>query len=83
MDSSGRLVVPKPIRERAGLRPGDALEISAEEGRVEIRIAPLEVEIVLGEDGLPLARAKEPVPPLTEQEVRETLDAVRSRNESG
>lgn len=79
MDSAGRIVLPKAIREQAGLRPGQPLEIRFEEGRVEIEPALLEVEIVQGPDGLPVLRALEPVPVLTAAEVRATLEKVRDR----
>ncbi len=79
MDSAGRVVLPKSIREKAGLQPGQPLEIRYEDGRVEIEPAYLEVEIVQGEDGFPVLRAFEPVPVLTAEEVRATLEKVRNR----
>jgi AbrB family looped-hinge helix DNA binding protein len=36
IDKAGRVVIPAPIRERAGLTPGTALEISADETGVRI-----------------------------------------------
>lgn len=78
MDATGRVVLPKTIREEAGFRPGYPLEISSEEGRVEIRSAPLEVEILDAEDGLPVAMPKEPVDTLTAKMVRETVESLRS-----
>jgi AbrB family looped-hinge helix DNA binding protein len=83
MDAAGRLVLPKAIREQAGFRPGRLLEIRGEEDRVEIRVAPLEVDIVEAEDGLPLARPKEPTGVLTTETVREVLEAVRERRGEG
>lgn len=73
MDSAGRLVLPKAIREQAGLRPGQPLEVRCDDGRVELRAAPLQVEIADADDGLPIAVAKEPVEILTTDTVRETL----------
>ncbi len=40
LDAAGRLVVPKPLRQALGLKPGQALEIRAGDGRLEIEIAP-------------------------------------------
>jgi AbrB family looped-hinge helix DNA binding protein len=37
MDSAGRLVIPKKIREEAGLRPGAGLDISCRDGQIEIQ----------------------------------------------
>ena len=43
IDSAGRLVVPKEVRQQAQLKPGMPLEIRLREGRIEIEPAPLEV----------------------------------------
>ena len=43
IDSAGRLVVPKEIRQQAQLKPGMPLEIRLREGCIEIEPAPLEV----------------------------------------
>jgi AbrB family looped-hinge helix DNA binding protein len=41
IDKAGRVVIPASIRERAGLRPGTPLEITADEFGVRIeRLAP-------------------------------------------
>ena len=41
IDKAGRVVIPAPIRERAGLTPGTELEITADELGVRIvRVAP-------------------------------------------
>jgi AbrB family looped-hinge helix DNA binding protein len=41
IDKAGRVVIPAPIRERAGLSPGTELEITADELGVRIeRVAP-------------------------------------------
>ena len=37
MGEHGRLVIPAPIREAVGLKPGDALEISLEEDGLRLR----------------------------------------------
>ena len=42
IDAAGRLVIPKSIREAAGLRPDTPLEIRFRDGRVEIAPAPVE-----------------------------------------
>jgi len=37
IDRAGRIVIPKPLRDAAGLEPGDELDISAQDGIVTIR----------------------------------------------
>jgi AbrB family looped-hinge helix DNA binding protein len=37
----GQITVPKTLRERLGIRPGDRLEVREEEGRLIIVKAPL------------------------------------------
>ena len=39
IDGAGRIVVPKPLRDALGLSPGQVLEITAGDGRLEIVIA--------------------------------------------
>ncbi len=38
IDRAGRVVIPAPVRERLGLRPGTRLDLSIEDGAV--RLAP-------------------------------------------
>jgi AbrB family looped-hinge helix DNA binding protein len=45
IDSAGRLVVPKEVRQQAQLEPGMPLEIRYREGCIEIEPAPLEVDL--------------------------------------
>ncbi|MGQ0736632.1 MAG: AbrB/MazE/SpoVT family DNA-binding domain-containing protein [Acidobacteriota bacterium] len=41
IDKAGRLVIPAPLRERAGLVPGTILEVSVDEFGIRLeRIAP-------------------------------------------
>ena len=45
IDRAGRVVVPKPIREAANLRPGTEVEFRVQGGRVEIEPVPLTVSL--------------------------------------
>lgn len=83
IDGSGRLVIPKRVREAAGLEPGVALEVRYRNGRVEIEPAPLEIEVVQALDGLPVAATHRPVPTLEADTVREVLDRVRDPRKRG
>jgi AbrB family looped-hinge helix DNA binding protein len=76
IDAAGRVVVPKAIRDELGLTGGQALDIRATEGRIELDIAaaPIRLEerggvvVAVPEDGLPV---------LTTDEVREALERTR------
>lgn len=66
IDKVGRLVIPKEIREEAGIEPGMPLTISCREGRIEIepKRRPIRIEkkgrlqiAVSVEAGEPLTRA--------------------------
>lgn len=76
IDPAGRLVIPKRIRDRLGLRGNEQVEITERDGRIEIEPAPTDVELVR-EGSILVARPDRPLPPLTDEIVRETLDRVR------
>jgi AbrB family looped-hinge helix DNA binding protein len=76
IDSLGRVVVPKAIRDKLQLRGGQALDIEERDGVIEIRPAVAEVELVETAEG-PVARPREKLPPLTDALVRDTLEQVR------
>ncbi len=80
IDHSGRLVVPKKIREAAGILPGSELTIHVVDGRIEIEPAPLEVRLVK-RGSLTVAVPRKHVAPLTQETVRHTLDRLRRRGE--
>jgi AbrB family looped-hinge helix DNA binding protein len=37
IDAAGRLVIPKSVRDRLGLRPGSRLQIREEDGQIVLR----------------------------------------------
>lgn len=76
IDPAGRLVIPKRIRDRLGLRGNDQVEITERDGRIEIEPAFTDVELVR-EGSVLVARPDRELPPLTDEIVRETLDRVR------
>jgi AbrB family looped-hinge helix DNA binding protein len=45
IDSAGRVVLPKAVREQAQLKPGMPLEVRFREGCIEIEPAPLEIDL--------------------------------------
>ena len=76
IDHAGRLVVPKPLRLALGLKPGQLLEIRAGDGRLEIEIASTPMRLKKRGKGL-VAVPDAKLPPLTAEEVRETLERIR------
>jgi len=78
IDRAGRLVLPKKIREAAGIQPGSELTIRVADGRIEIEPAPLDVRLVK-RGSLTVAVPRKHVPPLTPEAVGQTLDRLRRR----
>jgi len=76
IDRSGRVVVPKPLRDRLGLVGAAEIEIDERDGVIEIRPVPVAVELVETPDG-PVARPLEAVEPIDDTVVRETLERIR------
>jgi AbrB family looped-hinge helix DNA binding protein len=76
IDRLGRVVVPKPIRDRLRLRGGETLEVSERDGVVEFRPAATEVRVVQTPQG-PVAEPLRPIPALTDDMVRDVLEQVR------
>ena len=76
LDTAGRLVVPKALRQALGLKPGQPLEIRAGDGRLEIEIAPTPMRLKKRGKGV-VAVPQDELPALTAEQVRETLDRVR------
>ncbi len=76
IDSAGRIVIPKPLRQRLGLEPGRVVEIRERDGRIEIEPAPTAMTLVRRRGGV-VAVPDEPLPPLTDTMVRATLEGTR------
>jgi AbrB family looped-hinge helix DNA binding protein len=76
IDAAGRIVVPKALRQALGLKPGQPMEIRAGDGRLEIEIAPTPMQLRKRGKGM-VAVPVDPLPPLTAEQVRETLERVR------
>jgi AbrB family looped-hinge helix DNA binding protein len=71
-----RIVVPKSLRLALGLQPGQALEIRAVDGRLEIEIAPTPMRLKKRGKGM-VAVPDADLPALTADLVRETLERIR------
>jgi AbrB family looped-hinge helix DNA binding protein len=76
IDAAGRVVIPKVVREGAGLEPGAEVDIELRDGRVEIESAAAPKRLVKNRGGATIEADTE-MPPLTSDVVREVLERVR------
>jgi AbrB family looped-hinge helix DNA binding protein len=76
IDKAGRIVVPKRLREELKFRPGQKLELSAVDGRLEVEHPTTHVRLEQ-KGGRLVAVADRPMPVLTQEMVRETLEQIR------
>jgi AbrB family looped-hinge helix DNA binding protein len=78
MDTAGRVVLPKAIRERAQLTPGAPLDVRVVDGRVEL--TPACAKVTINKKGvLWVASPVDQLPALKQEQVDATIDVVRSR----
>lgn len=77
IDAAGRIVVPKAVRDAMGLTAGRQIDVSYADGKIEIEIAPADVDVELADDGLPRVVYKGDAPPLTDEIIRATIEATR------
>lgn len=76
IDSAGRVVVPKPLRDELGLSPDVSLEINVVDGHLELSVPRRPAGLVTGPHGPSIAPTGTPI---TDEEVRRTLEVVRER----
>ncbi|MEW5991345.1 MAG: AbrB/MazE/SpoVT family DNA-binding domain-containing protein [Chloroflexota bacterium] len=76
IDRAGRIVVPKAIREELALYGGQEIELTAVDGRIEVEVPPTPMHLE-ERDGHLVAVPDRPLPPLTTELVRATLENVR------
>lgn len=81
IDRAGRLVVPKPIREAAHLRPGTKVRFRLADGRVEIEPVPMSVTLERSGSLVVAVSTQEP-PVLTQADVAEAITAIRTETSS-
>jgi len=78
IDRAGRVVIPKEIRDVAGIEPGMPLVVTVREGRIEIEPRRRPVRIVK-KGRLQVAMAVEEGEPLTRETVRRATNTWRRR----
>ncbi|MFT4188116.1 MAG: AbrB/MazE/SpoVT family DNA-binding domain-containing protein [Aeromicrobium sp.] len=76
IDAGGRVVIPKDLRERLGLRPGQHLDIAVLDGRISIDVTGVGMHLETRGD-VAVAVPDEPIEPLDAETVRATLEQLR------
>jgi AbrB family looped-hinge helix DNA binding protein len=76
IDSVGRVVIPKMLRDRLGLGRGRAIEISERDGKIEIEPLSTPMSLV-GRHGKVAAVPRGRLPVLTDDVVRATIERTR------
>ena len=82
IDSAGRLVIPRDIRQKANLKAGMSLDVRWKDGRIEIEPEPLPVRFVR-QGRLLIARPAKDTPTLSGETVEETRRSIRRDRSSG
>jgi AbrB family looped-hinge helix DNA binding protein len=77
MDSAGRLVIPKPIRDAAGLTPGQELHAEFRDGAIVVEPAPRQVKLVR-KGSLLVAVAPPGTEPLTHAQTARAIRELRA-----
>lgn len=76
IDAGGRVVIPKEVRDALGLSAGQAVDVAVLDGRISIDVTGVGMHLEVVE-GVPVAIPEEPLPPLTIDLVRATLEGLR------
>jgi AbrB family looped-hinge helix DNA binding protein len=79
IDSAGRIVIPKPIRDAIGLPTGIEVEVSHRDGEIIIGPAPRAVRVVR-RGGLRVAVPVDSAGSLSIEAVERTRNDVRRRS---
>lgn len=76
IDAAGRLVIPKRIREAAGLRAGTRVRLRLESDRVVMEPVPLSVTLER-RGTMVVAVPRTPVPVMSSDDVAKAIDEIR------
>jgi AbrB family looped-hinge helix DNA binding protein len=76
IDRAGRVVVPKPLRDQLGFSPDQPLEAEVVDRHLELSVPYEPARVIEGPNGPVVAATGTP---LTDEQVRRTLEAVRER----
>jgi AbrB family looped-hinge helix DNA binding protein len=73
VDKAGRVVLPKPVRDKLQLQAGDSLELESSEGQIVLRPIRANAQMRL-RDGIWVFRTGQPV---SASSVNETIQQLR------
>jgi AbrB family looped-hinge helix DNA binding protein len=76
VDGAGRIVIPKPVREQAGLRAGSEVDVAFRDGRIEIEPTTTDKRVI-DDEAAAVIVAVGGMPLLTTEQVRDVLERVR------
>ncbi len=77
IDGAGRIVVPKAMRVSMGLTAGREIDVVFTDGRIEIELAPIEVDLEVDGGHPRLVARQANHPPLSDAEIRDVLESTR------
>jgi AbrB family looped-hinge helix DNA binding protein len=77
IDAAGRLVIPKALRDAAGIVPGGTVEVRVRDGRIELEAPSADVRVER-RGRVSVAIPDEATPALNTKDVQELLEALRS-----
>lgn len=78
IDRAGRVVIPKAMRESAGIEPGSELDIEFRDGRLEIEAVRRPVKLVR-KSGVLVAIPRAGSPKVTTEQVSRIVRDLRER----
>ena len=81
IDRAGRVVIPKTLRERAGLQPGSELDINLRDGVLEIAPPPPQGRVVR-EGDLLVWESAPGTPPIAPEDINDAIRQVRQERET-
>ncbi len=83
LDRFGRVLLPKEVRDRLGIGPGDPLDLSVEGGSIVLRRHPLERPGVAVREGVPVFTGRTPDGPMDVVDLLRRIREERDRRVGG
>ncbi|HEX3731358.1 MAG TPA: AbrB/MazE/SpoVT family DNA-binding domain-containing protein [Mycobacteriales bacterium] len=77
IDRAGRVVIPKRLRDRFGLRAGAAITIEDAGDHVEIRVSDVVAPQLVEEGGRLVFTTDTDAPTLTDEDIRQLIEEGR------